>query len=80
MLVSDEEIELGSDSDALGEPPGQDLDAIREEVEREVLDEGSRTILDEDEGEGDRVSRLRNLARKQKMNSKNPLKVKRISS
>ena len=76
----DKEIEPESDSDALDETPSQDLDSIREEVEKEVLDEGSLSVLDEDEVEGDRVSRLRNLARKQKMNSKNPLKVKRISS
>ena len=57
-----------------------DLKSIREEVEREVLMDDGDSILDEDEQESDRISRLKNLAKKQKMSSKNTLRVKRIST
>jgi len=70
------------DSEGLDDDDDDELDlkAIRDEVETEVLIKEDAHPLDDDELEADRVSRLRSLARKQKMASKNPLKVKRISS
>ena len=80
LKESTSETDSETDSEESDDSPGQDLDAIRQEVEREALEENSHTILDEDEEEDDRVSRLKSLAKKQKMSSKNQLKVKRLSN
>ena len=70
-ILDDEKVSADSEDD---------LKSIREEVEREVLMESQSNILDEEEQESDRISRLKNLAKKQKMSSKNTLRVKRIST
>ena len=45
LKESTSEADSEADSEESDDSPGQDLDAIRQEVEREVLEENSHTIL-----------------------------------
>ncbi len=74
---SDAELDKISAADKL---KSVDIASLRKEVEGEVLLEYDESLLDEEENDASRVSRLKDMAKRQKLASKTPLKVKRVAT